>query len=226
MVAVLRPDAGEVRFGDHVISNGSESDRSKLRRSDFGILFQFGQLVPELTVAENVALPLLLSGVKRNAAIAAATMWLDRFGVADQATSRPLEMSGGQAQRAAVARAMVTEPSVLFADEPTGALAPSCRREIKREFWKQVATGITSEAPAEAVGGSQAVVVASTAVPRRVRSLLMASSTVATRHGGSGAFLGRAFTGRVGTDEDQVVRRRSSCSSPAQLPPPASSRRP
>ncbi len=110
---VLRPDAGEVRFGDHVISNGSESDRSKLRRSDFGILFQFGQLVPELTAAENVALPLLLFGVKRNAAIAAATMWLDRFGVADQATSRPLEMSGGQAQRAAVARAMVTEPSVL-----------------------------------------------------------------------------------------------------------------
>lgn len=122
LAGVLRPDSGEVRFGDRVISEASESDRSRLRRSEFGILFQFGQLVPELTAAENVALPLLLSGVKRKAAITAATDWLDRFGVADLAASRPTEMSGGEAQRAAAARAMVTEPSVLFADEPTGAL--------------------------------------------------------------------------------------------------------
>jgi putative ABC transport system ATP-binding protein len=119
LAGVLRPDAGEVSFSGHRISDWNESERSRLRRSAFGILFQFGQLVPELTAAENVALPLLLSGVKRTPAVAAATTWLERFGVAEQASSRPPAMSGGQAQRVAAARAMVTEPSVLFADEPT-----------------------------------------------------------------------------------------------------------
>lgn len=122
LAGVLCPDAGEVRLGDRVISSESEAERSRLRRTDVGILFQFGQLVPELTAAENVALPLLLSGVKRTAAMTAAMNWLDRFSVADLAAVRPPEMSGGQAQRAAAARAMVTEPRVLFADEPTGAL--------------------------------------------------------------------------------------------------------
>jgi len=122
LAGLLRPDAGEVRLGDRIISTESEAARSELRRSEIGVLFQFGQLVAELTAAENVALPLLLSGVKRKPAIAAATIWLDRFGVADQADSRPTQMSGGQGQRVAAARAMVTEPSVLFADEPTGSL--------------------------------------------------------------------------------------------------------
>ncbi len=119
---VLKPTAGQVTYNDRIISNENERQRSRLRRSDFGILFQFGQLVPELTAVENVALPLLLSGVKRAKARAAATAWLDRFDVADLATSRPPEMSGGQSQRVAAARALVTEPTVLFADEPTGAL--------------------------------------------------------------------------------------------------------
>jgi putative ABC transport system ATP-binding protein len=86
------------------------------------VLFQFGQLVPELTAAENVALPLLLAGSGRRAAREAALTWLERFGVADVADKRPGAMSGGQQQRCAVARALVTEPRVLFADEPTGAL--------------------------------------------------------------------------------------------------------
>jgi putative ABC transport system ATP-binding protein len=122
LAGVLKPTAGEVRFGDRTISAEGESARSALRRSSFGVLFQFGQLVPELTAEENVALPLLLSGAKRKPALAAARTWLDRFDVADFAGSRPGEMSGGQGQRVAVARAMVTEPAVLFADEPTGAL--------------------------------------------------------------------------------------------------------
>ena len=122
LAGILAPDAGDVTYDSRRISEESESQRSKLRRTEFGVLFQFGQLVPELTAAENVALPLLLAGTKRSAAITAATNWLDRFGVADLATSRPPEMSGGQGQRVAVARAMVTEPAVLFADEPTGAL--------------------------------------------------------------------------------------------------------
>lgn len=141
---VIRPDAGEVRFGDQVISNAAESDRSRLRRTDFGILFQFGQLVPELTATENVALPLLLAGVKRRAAITAATTWLDRFGVADQATSRPAEMSGGQAQRAAAARAMVTEPTVLFADEPTGALDALAGEQVMSQIVRVARESSTS----------------------------------------------------------------------------------
>ena len=119
---ILRPDAGEVRYGHKRIDGLSEGQRAELRRGEFGVLFQFGQLVPELSAVENVALPLLLSGVKRAAARTAGLAWLDRFGVADLADQRPGQMSGGQQQRVAVARSLVTEPRVLFADEPTGAL--------------------------------------------------------------------------------------------------------
>ena len=122
LAGILRVDAGTVRYRDQDLGLWSEARRSRLRRTDFGILFQFGQLVPELTAAENVALPLLLAGSGRREARGAAVAWLDRFGVADLADQRPGAMSGGQQQRCAVARALVTEPRVLFADEPTGAL--------------------------------------------------------------------------------------------------------
>ncbi len=122
LAGVLVPDSGEVRHDGQVISAASEAERSRLRRSTVGVLFQFGQLVPELTAGENVALPLLLAGARRPAALRAAADWLDRFDVRGLSDSRPNEMSGGQAQRVAAARAMVTAPSVLFADEPTGAL--------------------------------------------------------------------------------------------------------
>jgi putative ABC transport system ATP-binding protein len=122
LAGVLRPDAGSVLYDGRRIDQLSERDRSRLRRTEFGVLFQFGQLVPELTVGENVALPLLLSGARRKAALHTASEWLDRFGVADLTGRYPGELSGGQQQRAAVARALVTEPRVLFADEPTGAL--------------------------------------------------------------------------------------------------------
>lgn len=122
LAGVLRPDAGDVFYGERRISTESEARRSRLRRQEFGVLFQFGQLVPELTAIENVALPLLLDGARRGPAMAAATTWLERFEVVGLARTRPTEMSGGQAQRVAVARAMVAEPQVLFADEPTGAL--------------------------------------------------------------------------------------------------------
>ncbi len=104
------------------IDNQADATLSTLRRTRFGILFQFGQLVSELTAAENVALPLLLSGASRRAAIGTAESWLKRFDVAELGARRPTQMSGGQAQRVAMARAMVTDPAVLFADEPTGAL--------------------------------------------------------------------------------------------------------
>ena len=122
LAGILRPDAGTIAYGDQMLSELDENSRSRLRRTEFGVLFQFGQLVPELTAAENVALPLMLSGNGRKSSRTAALNWMERFDVADLADKRPPEMSGGQQQRVAVARAMVTEPSILFADEPTGAL--------------------------------------------------------------------------------------------------------
>lgn len=122
LAGVLVPDAGEVRLGDHLVTAMSEDERSRLRRTDVGVLFQFGQLVDELTLVENVALPLLLERRARSEAIETARAWLARVGVAEVSDELPTEVSGGQAQRAALARALVTNPGVLFADEPTGAL--------------------------------------------------------------------------------------------------------
>ncbi|UYQ66308.1 ABC transporter ATP-binding protein [Streptomyces peucetius] len=122
LAGILSPDAGAVRYQGRRVDEWSESQRSAMRRTDFGVLFQFGQLVMELSAAENVALPLLLGGVRRRRAAGTALEWLDRLGVAELADRLPGEMSGGQQQRVALARAMVTEPKILFADEPTGAL--------------------------------------------------------------------------------------------------------
>jgi putative ABC transport system ATP-binding protein len=122
LAGILQPDAGEVHYGGRRVDGLSEAARSRLRRTDFGVLFQFGQLVAELTGVENVALPLLLGGKGRREARTAAMNWLERLGVAGVAAVPPGEMSGGQQQRCAAARALVTEPRVLFADEPTGAL--------------------------------------------------------------------------------------------------------
>ena len=119
---ITPPDSGSVLFDGEELTSMSDRDRSELRRTEFGFIFQFGQLIPELTCRQNVAMPLRLAGVRRKAAEVAAVEWLERLDVGSVAGSEPGQISGGQAQRVAVARALIGGPSVIFADEPTGAL--------------------------------------------------------------------------------------------------------
>ncbi|USX50474.1 ABC transporter ATP-binding protein [Lentzea sp. HUAS12] len=122
LAGILPPDSGTVTYRGQDLTAMRDNARSELRRSEFGFVFQFGQLVPELTCLENVALPLRLSGMKRKDAERASRDWMARLEVDTVADQRPGETSGGQGQRVAVARALVTAPKVVFADEPTGAL--------------------------------------------------------------------------------------------------------
>jgi putative ABC transport system ATP-binding protein len=122
LAGILVPERGEVRIDGRRIDALNETERSTLRRDRFGFVFQFGQLVPELTAAENVALPLLLAGVRRNEALTRARSWFDRLELDGLEERRSGELSGGEAQRVALGRGLVSEPQVLFADEPTGSL--------------------------------------------------------------------------------------------------------
>jgi putative ABC transport system ATP-binding protein len=119
---ILVPSSGEVWFDGSRIDTMREEQRSALRRDRFGFVFQFGQLVPELSAEENVALPLLLGGMRRGQALSEARPWFGRLGLDGMERRRSGEMSGGQAQRVALARGLVARPGVLFADEPTGSL--------------------------------------------------------------------------------------------------------
>jgi putative ABC transport system ATP-binding protein len=122
LAGILVPSAGEIHFDGGRIDTMGENERSSLRRDRFGFVFQFGQLVPELTAEENVALPLLLGGVRRNPALKEARTWFGRLGLDGLERRRSGELSGGQAQRVALARSLVARPEILFADEPTGSL--------------------------------------------------------------------------------------------------------
>jgi putative ABC transport system ATP-binding protein len=122
LAGILVPDSGEVYFDGQRLDAMREAERSRLRRDRFGFVFQFGQLVPELTAEENVALPLLLGGIRRDAALQEARGWFERLELEGMERHRTGEMSGGQSQRVALARSLVAHPDVLFADEPTGSL--------------------------------------------------------------------------------------------------------
>ncbi|MFF6785587.1 ATP-binding cassette domain-containing protein [Streptomyces sp. NPDC012510] len=122
LAGIVTPDSGSITYNGREMATMNDTRRSALRRSEFGFVFQFGQLVPELTCVENVALPLRLNGASRKEAERTALGWMERLEVDDLARKRPGEVSGGQGQRVAVSRALVTGPRVLFADEPTGAL--------------------------------------------------------------------------------------------------------
>ncbi len=122
LAGILVPDQGEVSYNGQRLDTLSDERRSALRRDQFGFVFQSGQLVPELTAEENVALPLLLSGTRRGPAMLAARRWFPALGLGGLERRRSGELSGGQAQRVALARGLVADPTVLFADEPTGSL--------------------------------------------------------------------------------------------------------
>ncbi|GAA1792336.1 ABC transporter ATP-binding protein [Nocardioides hankookensis] len=122
LAGVVRPAAGEIWFEDERLDALGEAERSRRRLARMGMVFQLGDLVPELTLVENVMLPLQVLGVRARQARERALEMLDALGVADLADRRTGAVSGGQVQRAAVARALVHDPAVVLADEPTGAL--------------------------------------------------------------------------------------------------------
>ncbi len=122
LAGILVPQSGEVYFDGQRLDTMREGARSRLRRDRFGFVFQFGQLVPELSAEENVALPLLLGGTHRDKALRTARSWFERLDLEGLEHHRTGEMSGGQSQRVALARGFVAHPDVLFADEPTGSL--------------------------------------------------------------------------------------------------------
>ncbi len=132
LAGIIGPDTGSITWHGHDLARLGDADRTRLRRTDFGFVFQSGQLLPELPALENVALPLMLADADRTAASRLAAQWLGYLGLAGMEQRRPGELSGGQRQRVAIARALVTAPGIVFADEPTGALDQETGHEVMR----------------------------------------------------------------------------------------------
>ena len=131
---ILSPDSGSIELAlpDRTVNveNLSNEGRAKLRRQSLGFVFQQGMLVPELTAVENTALPLMLNGVSQTDAVRYATQWLESMGLGGMEDRRIGQLSGGQAQRVTIARSQVIDPSIVFADEPTGALDSATAVEV------------------------------------------------------------------------------------------------
>lgn len=120
--ALERPSAGTVYFGEQSLNSLSDDQAADFRNRKIGYVWQFHYLLPEFTAVENVAMPLLMRGVAKSEAENQALGWLDKVGLRPRASHRAGELSGGEQQRAALARALITKPEVLLADEPTGDL--------------------------------------------------------------------------------------------------------
>ena len=134
MSGVLVPDDGQVRFNGQDVSAMNDAERSRLRLENFGFIFQDGQLLPELTATENVALPQIMRGVPRAEAHKEAVDMLTRLGLGAYVDRYPGQLSGGQVQRVAIARALAGPPSVVFADEPTAALDQATGHEVMQQI--------------------------------------------------------------------------------------------
>ncbi|HEY0439062.1 MAG TPA: ABC transporter ATP-binding protein [Xanthobacteraceae bacterium] len=124
------PDAGEVYLGGTATTHLPDADRTALRRSRIGFVYQFHHLLPEFTALENVMLPQMIAGLARREAAARAAELLSYLGLKERLTHRPAELSGGEQQRVAIARAVANAPSVMLADEPTGNLDPHTAEHV------------------------------------------------------------------------------------------------
>lgn len=133
--SLSRPDSGSVSFDGTDIFSMGDNKLARFRNANIGFVFQFHQLLPEFTMEENVAMPALIGGMRRSAALDKARELIRYMGLADRATHRPAQLSGGERQRAAVARALVCNPGVVLADEPSGSLDSHNRRELHKLFF-------------------------------------------------------------------------------------------
>lgn len=135
MGSLDRPDSGTVSYDGTNIFSMSEKQKARFRNANIGFVFQFHQLLPEFTIAENVAMPALIGGMSRSKALARAKELLDYLGLGDRISHKPSQLSGGERQRGAVARALVNSPDVVLADEPSGSLDSVNRQELHRLFF-------------------------------------------------------------------------------------------
>ena len=135
MGSLDRPDSGTVSYDGTDVFSMSEKQKARFRNANIGFVFQFHQLLPEFTIAENVAMPALIGGMSRSKALARAKELLDYLGLGDRISHKPSQLSGGERQRGAVARALVNSPDVVLADEPSGSLDSVNRQELHRLFF-------------------------------------------------------------------------------------------
>lgn len=139
-----RADSGSVKFDGEEITKMKDAKLARFRNRNMGFVFQFHQLLPEFTLEENVALPALIGGTKRQEAMKRAADLLDELGLGQRLDHRPSQLSGGERQRAAVARALINNPRVILADEPTGSLDSYNRSELYKLFFQlRASTGKT-----------------------------------------------------------------------------------
>ena len=135
MGSLDRPDSGTVSYGDQDIFSLSERRLARFRNRNIGFVFQFHQLLPEFTLEENVAIPAMIGGEARSKAMEKARRLIDYLGLKERAGHKPSQLSGGERQRAAVARALIRDPKVILADEPSGSLDSHNRAELHRLFF-------------------------------------------------------------------------------------------
>ena len=129
------PDAGTVQIDGTVVSRMKEKELSAFRNKNIGFVFQFHQLLPEFTALENVMIPALIAGVSSKEANDRAMKILDFMGLVDRASHKPKELSGGEKQRVAVARALINDPAVILADEPSGSLDTHNKEDLHQLFF-------------------------------------------------------------------------------------------
>lgn len=138
-----RPDQGRYLLEGRDFTRADDEERARLRLERIGFVFQFFHLVPRLSAAENIELPLVIAGIRPEQRRQRVSLLIERFGLADRAHHRPDQLSGGQRQRTAIARAIITEPAMLLADEPTGNLDRAAGLEVVGILEELNARGLT-----------------------------------------------------------------------------------